>query len=71
MAQAANLAHTRHHLWREREQCVRACAASEGPTPAGSSAAPKPAHLPSPPELLEDDEEERMAAEAEALGQDP
>ncbi|KAG8732766.1 hypothetical protein FRC10_000616 [Ceratobasidium sp. 414] len=71
MAQAANLARARHHLRHERKRRVRACAASEGPTPAGSSAAPEPACLPSPPELLEDDEEERVAAEAEALGQDP
>ncbi|KAG8697939.1 hypothetical protein FRC08_006228 [Ceratobasidium sp. 394] len=71
MAQAMNLARTRCRLRHEHERRVRARAASGSPTPSGSSAAPQPARLPSPPELLEDDEEERVAAEAEMLGQDP
>ncbi|KAG9079581.1 hypothetical protein FS749_008402, partial [Ceratobasidium sp. UAMH 11750] len=71
MAQAVNLARARHRLQREREQREKARAAGENPTSAGSSAAPEPPRLPSPPELLEDDEEERVAAEAEALGLDP
>ncbi|KAG8683329.1 hypothetical protein FRC08_014341 [Ceratobasidium sp. 394] len=69
MAQAVGLARTRYRLQRERERRARARTAS--PTPTGSSAAPESARLPSPPELLEDGEEERVAAMAEALGQDP
>ncbi|KAG9075580.1 hypothetical protein FRC06_010010, partial [Ceratobasidium sp. 370] len=71
MAQAVSLARTRCRLRRERERRVRARGTGESPTPSGSSAAPEPARLPSPPELLEDDQEERVAVEAEMLGQDP
>ncbi|KAG9078022.1 hypothetical protein FRC06_008570 [Ceratobasidium sp. 370] len=68
MAQAAHLAHTRLRLRHENEQHGRARETSQSLTPNSVAVS---ARLPSPPELLEDDEEECVAAEAEALGLDP
>ncbi|KAG8679637.1 hypothetical protein FRC08_016850 [Ceratobasidium sp. 394] len=71
MAQAADLARARYRLRRERERHVTAHATGNHPTPSGSSAVSELVRLPSPPDLLEDDEEECVAAEAERLGRDP
>ncbi|KAG8730068.1 hypothetical protein FRC10_003163, partial [Ceratobasidium sp. 414] len=73
MTQAANLAHTRRRLRGEHEQRTQEWQAwpsnVDGLTSSGAVVAP--AHMPSPPDIMEDDEEERVAMEADANGQDP
>ncbi|KAG8730558.1 hypothetical protein FRC12_020197 [Ceratobasidium sp. 428] len=66
------IAHARQRAWHEEEPRSPTGAADHIPTNSTrTSATPGPSQTPSPPELMEDDEEARKEAEADANGKDP